>query len=375
VGFYWDRHMRVAFDYQTFAIQPYGGISRYFVELVRRLSLMDDVDARIVAPVHINNYLNNFNQNYVSGRYVSRFPMIEFLRSLYNSVASVPAINKFSPDIVHETYYSRKGIRSIVGNKTVITVHDMIHERFPTYVGARDKTAYVKRKAIDRSDHIICVSHNTRNDLLEITGIDPSKVSVVYHGFDLNVKSTNYYHNLVNEPYILYVGLRDGYKNFQSLLKAFSRNSSLNKVFKLVCFGGGSFTHAERQRNKESGLKEGQVIWVEGDDKVLAQLYSHASALVFPSLYEGFGIPPLEAMSYKCPVVCSNGGSIPEVVGDAGEFFNPTDVDALAEAMIRVLLVPERADFLRAMGTERIKSFSWDTCANRTRDIYESILE
>lgn len=120
-------------------------------------------------------------------------------------------------------------------------------------------------------------------------------------------------------------------------------------------------------------LPDNHFIHVPGDDKTLANLYTHASAFVYPSLYEGFGIPPLEAMSFNCPVVCSNTSSIPEVVADAGEYFNPYELESIADALERVLLSQVRTKELVVRGKERVNYFSWDTCAEQTQLVYKSL--
>lgn len=365
--------MRIVYDYQIFSGQVYGGISRYFVELARRLSGREDVRAKIMAPLYINSYAHELNSGIVTGLHVTRIPKTGRLFAAFNRIASRQWLGRFAPHIVHETYYSDKPLSTYKRAKTVITVHDMIHERFSEHFSDKDTTALTKRLAVERADHVICISETTRQDLLEITNINPAKVSVVYHGFDLTVKPTEFDGNAIDEPYILYVGARGGYKNFARLFRAYGNTPALHKQCKLVCFGGGQFTRAEQQLRQELGLAADRLLWVGGNDRILSRLYRHATAFVYPSLYEGFGIPPLEAMSYGCPVVCSNGGSIPEVVGDAGEFFDPHDEGAIAQAIEQVVFSRERADALRALGEKRITRFSWDACAEQTYRIYKSL--
>ena len=231
-------------------------------------------------------------------------------------------------------------------------------------------------QSVGRADHVICVSETTKRDLLCLTGIDPDKVSVVYHGFDLlndTEEREDRKKNLVGQPYILYVGNRGGYKNFDRLLTAYSIRRSINEHCKLVCFGGGKFNSRELRLFARLGLPEGKVVWIGGDDMVLANLYHHALAFIYPSLYEGFGIPPLEAASRGCPVVCSNGGSIPEIIGNAGEFFDPYDEDSIAQAIERIISDTERTEELRVLGKQNLSRFSWSSCAKETYKIYESL--
>ncbi|MEM2154884.1 MAG: glycosyltransferase family 1 protein, partial [Nitrososphaeria archaeon] len=143
--------------------------------------------------------------------------------------------------------------------------------------------------------------------------------------------------------------------------------------FKIVCFGGGLFSAEEIDLMIKLGLSEDQVIQISGDDKTLAHLYRNAAVFVYPSLYEGFGIPLLEAMSLGCPVICSNTSSFPEVAGNAAEFFDPYEADSIAVALENVLYSSEKSKHLVNLGYERVKNFSWEKCADETRSIYLSL--
>lgn len=366
--------MRVFYDYQIFLNQKYGGVSRYFVELVRHLSAHNELEINIVAPLHINRYLNSLKSDVVTGRLVSNFPKAaEKALVLYNRLASQYWLKKYEPDIVHETYFTTYPLAVNEKQISVVTVYDMVHELFPQYFKKRDRTSLRKRQAVERAAHIICISDRTRKDLLDITGISNDKVSVVHLGFDSSLPAIDHSNTLVDENYILYVGERGRYKNFLRLLNAYSRSPTLYKNFKLVCFGGGKFNSIEDRQRAALGLSDERLQWVGGDDAVLSQLYNDATVFVYPSLYEGFGLPPLEAMSCACPVVCSKGGSIPEVVGQAGEFFDPYDESDIANSIERVVTSPQRADTLRNLGRERITKFTWQKCASETYSIYNSL--
>tara|TARA_R110001599_G_scaffold351822_1_gene584800 strand:+ start:136623 stop:137069 length:447 start_codon:yes stop_codon:yes gene_type:complete len=147
----------------------------------------------------------------------------------------------------------------------------------------------------------------------------------------------------------------------------------LRNNFQLVCFGAQNFTGAERSSIRRLGLSGEDVLWVGGSDVKLVNLYRHAAVFVFPSLYEGFGMPPLEAMAQSCPVVCSNAGSIPEVVGDAGEYFEPQDTFSIAKAIENVVGSSQRMETLRAAGKEQIKAFTWAKCAQGTETVYSRL--
>ncbi len=174
-------------------------------------------------------------------------------------------------------------------------------------------------------------------------------------------------------PYFLYVGQRSGYKNFARLLNAYASLPRIRNEFDLISFGTNAFTPQEKEAIHSLGLDPMRVRHLSGDDASLAYLYRKATAFVYPSLYEGFGLPPLEAMSLGCPVLCSNTSSMPEVVGDAGLFFDPLDSEAIRQAMESVASSLELRRDLISRGTQRVKSFSYDRCAAETLAVYGSL--
>lgn len=273
---------------------------------------------------------------------------------------------------MHETYFTSNPLVLNEKQLSVVTVYDMVHELFPQYFKKRDNTSLRKRQAVERAEHMVCISERTRKDLLDVTGISNDKVSVVHLGFDNSLPVIEHSKTLVDGNYILYVGARGRYKNFLWLLNAYGKSPTLYKNFKLVYFGGGKFNSFRDRRRAALGLSDERLQWVGGNDAVLYQLYIDATAFVYPSLYEGLGLPPLEAMSCNCPVVCSTGGSIPEVVGIAGENFDPYDGSEIALSVERVVTSPERADILRKLGWETITRFTWQKCASEMCSIYNS---
>jgi glycosyltransferase involved in cell wall biosynthesis len=228
---------------------------------------------------------------------------------------------------------------------------------------------------VERASHIICISESTKNDLINFFKVDESKISVIHLGLEEQFAHSNYSSlKMCDTNFLLYVGLRGGYKNFNKFIIAFTSSKILVQNFKIICFGGGEFGKEERQFLIEKGLSDKNISQISGDDQDLARLYQKASALVYPSLYEGFGLPPLEAMAYNCPVICSNTSSIPEVVGDAAEMFDPYDVESIQDAIERVVLDNSVRNDLMSRGKERVKLFSWDRCARETLDVYRRVL-
>jgi glycosyltransferase involved in cell wall biosynthesis len=364
--------MRVAFDSQIFTMQVYGGISRYICSLAKALTLYSDVEPRIFAPLHINAYLPELASELVSGHKVPRVPKTGRLLHSTSMMLAQPAIRRFHPDIVHETYYTRRPINS-KDARTVVTVHDMIHEHSPSEFTKNDQTSALKRIATQRADHVICISESTRRDLLNFFDVPEEKISVVYHGFDTwspGIPDVGYR----TKPYLLYVGDRRGYKNFSGFLRAYASSSWLHSNFDVVCFGGGVFSRVESEMFRKLGLSDKKLIQMDGSDNKLASFYCGAALFVYPSLYEGFGIPPLEAMSLDCPVACSNSSSIPEVVGDAAEYFDPRETDSIRTAMESVLSSIARRTDLIERGKLRCTQFSWRHCADEMLGVYRCLM-
>ncbi len=364
--------MRIAFDHQIFGWQTYGGISRYAFELARTLAATDEV--RVVSPLYVNSYLAHAPDTLkVWGMAVPRVARTGRIVRAINAPVTRALLWGFRPDIVHETYYAARSVAPKRARR-VLTVYDMIHERFPESFRSSDPTSREKRAAVARADHVICISHQTRQDLIEIFDVNPDKVSVVHLGFTLTAGDAAPAASPGDRPFVLYVGNRAGYKNFDGLLQAVATLPRLRDAVDIVCFGGGGFSGQETRRIAELGLDAARVRQVSGSDVVLVGLYRAARLFVFPSFYEGFGIPPLEAMNFDCPVACSNVSSIPEVVGDAGGYFDPGDPDAIAAVIESLIHDRARRAELIARGRKRLERFSWARCAEQTLEVYRRTL-
>jgi glycosyltransferase involved in cell wall biosynthesis len=197
------------------------------------------------------------------------------------------------------------------------------------------------------------------------------KIKVIYHGNSLKYNVTE--EPVITDKYLLYVGDRRSYKNFGVVVKLFAMNETLRNDYKLVCCGGGKFTNDELETMAASGVLN-NFIHTEARDNKIANLYFYAKTFIYPSKYEGFGIPMIEAMYYGCPIVASNVSSLPEVGGSAALYFNPDSAEELNEK-INVLLKNEEVVIkLKSSGKDREKMFSWDKCADETFNFYEEVL-
>lgn len=369
--------MKIIFDHQIFAQQSFGGVSRYFARLAQGLIVQGErVD--IVAPIHRNYYLKNLPPSVVHGFGLNRFPRrtTRLFMVANHYLSQLKLINSIT-DILHETYYSNKTV-SNAARARVLTVYDMIHELFPDHFPSKSAstTSLLKRLALARADHVISISHSTKKDLCELFDFPEHKVSVVHLGFEkFQAKPGLFSGDIHNSrPYLLFVGSRGGYKNFDRMLLAIASKAELMNEFDVVAFGGGALNETEKTFIQKLGFGPMAVKQIGGDDEVLGRLYSKARALIYPSVYEGFGLPPLEAMAHDCPVVTSNSSSMPEVVGPAGEYFDPLDIEAQAEAICRVVFDEKRRLALIEAGRERLPMFSWDRCAQETQAVYKKVL-
>jgi glycosyltransferase involved in cell wall biosynthesis len=365
--------VRVAFDHQIFTAQRYGGVSRYFAELASRMPA-DSAEMAIVAPLHVNYYLSQPQMRpYVRGRYIPfDFRGHTRLLNLFNDHASQAIWRGLRADVVHETYFASEPVGN--ARRRVVTVHDMIHELFPQEFPDAGSFLAAKRAAIDRADHVICISEATRLDLARLYGVEPSRTSVIYHGHvappssgpgDGATKSQG-------RPFVLYVGNRGGYKNFSRLAAAFASSTLLRSELDLLAFGGRPFSPEETLEHERLGIRA-CVRQRSGTDRELLECYSSAAVFVCPSLYEGFGIPAVEAMACGCPVVSSARGSLAEVVGDAGVYVDPESVEHLRTALERVVTDTTLQRELRERGRDRAKLFTWDRCAAGTAAVYRAL--
>lgn len=369
--------MKIAFDQQVFLLQEYGGISRYICNLAKALSKINGAEAKIFAPIHFNQNLESIEGVSGKGIFLPKLNAKLFrLTLIAANFLARKAINSFRPNILHETYFSNIDYCSI-GAKRVLTVYDMIHEKYADSLEGSAGTSNPKRVAALRADHVICISESTRQDLVNICQIPIEKTSVIYLGVDSIFSAIRQDADIrldLPKKYILYVGKRDGYKNFAGFLSAFAVSPYLKENYSVVCFGGGEFTASELALTSAAGFRPNQLLQYSGADDLLASIYRQADALVYPSLYEGFGLPPLEAMASGCPVICSNTSSLPEVVGTAGEYFDPTSQESMMQVMERTLSSLKLREDLIAKGYKQASKFTWVRCANETLGVYRKLL-
>ena len=270
------------------------------------------------------------------------------------------------PDIHHATYYNYFTKKKNI--PTVITVHDLTHEKISK------KNLYPKQKSLTCSDHIICVSKSTKNDLMQIYNIDSEKISVVYESGGISFNHHNLYEIKSNDqkPYILFVGSRHGYKNWKILIDAYSASNYLKRNFNIIFFGGGKFNNEEKKIIKEKKISS-NIIIAQGSDQQLLKLYNNCEIFVYPSLYEGFGLTLLEALSLKKRILCSDIDIFREICDDAVSYFDPLNFNDLKDKLENILI--NNVELNVDLAQKVIKKFSWEKCASGTLDVYKKVIK
>lgn len=380
--------MHVLIDGIIYSMQRAGGISRYFNELIPRLAQLPDMAVQFIPPGHC-------------AQPTMRASRVHIRRHLFPSLVKWPgALSEgwIAPwrNMLERRFwrYRLRNIRNIVAHPTyyttplderipcVVTVHDMIVEKFRDLFLDADADAErsAKMASIRLAGQIVADSQQTKTDLCEISNIPEERVHVVYLGVDHDVfypdgaassghLSCEY---SIAEPYLFYVGGRWPHKNFMRLVEAYT-DSSLREDLVLVV-AGSRWTNTERMLLKKHGIKARVRLVSSPSTAAIRLLYQNATVFVCPSLYEGFGLPILEAMACGAPVAASRVSSIPEVAGDAAVYFDPYDTGDMARA-IESLLNRSVAEDYRQRGLRRAQEFSWDRTAVQTAEVYRKALE
>jgi glycosyltransferase involved in cell wall biosynthesis len=287
------------------------------------------------------------------------------------------------PDVYHAPHYVLPaGVRC----RSVVTIHDCIHLMFPQYLPNKAAYAYARASmwaAARRSNCILTVSEASKRDILHFFNVPPAKIVVVYNAIDEHFWETPPEEDVarvreryqLDHQFVLYVGNIKPHKNLVRLIEAFAelRKSGFEQVKLLIIGDEISRLPALRRSVHRHKLHKHVRFLGYLPDRTLAILYRLAAVFVFPSLYEGFGLPPLEAMASGTPVVTSNVSSLPEVAGDAAVLVDPYDVDSIVEGLRLVLSNPAAAADLRRRGLERAREFSWARSVEKTRQVYQAI--
>lgn len=360
--------MKIFYDYKIFFNQSIGGPSRYFVELIKELINLKK-NVKVICPLYINKYLHEINSRNKIGIYINNKKYLGHIIEVYNILLSTLFFKLENFDLLHTTHYD--SFLPKTNKPKVVTVYDLIHEIFDKDYNFKNLP---KKKVFDQIDHFICISQNTKKDLIKFYNINEEKISVIYlANFKKNlIRDEN--ESGLDKPYFLYVGSRKRYKNFRLLVKAYSSIPSIKNNFKIICFGGDKFLKEEKDFFRQYNMNDENIMQIEGTDTLLTALYQKAYALIYTSKYEGFGMPILEAMSNKCPVISSNASSMPEVYGNSALTFDPNSSDDLINCLIKITNDNNYREELINLGLKRSLLFSWNKCATETYNIYRKLV-
>lgn len=369
--------MRIAIDARK--LRDYG-IGTYIRNLVRNLARIDRTTdyVLIVQPADVE-MASDLGDNF---RTVPDWSGNYSVREQF----TIPLdLRREKVDLFHAPHYV---LPPLVGCKSVVTIHDCIHLRFPQYLPHRLAYVYARSSlwvATHRASRVLTVSETSKRDILRYFRVPESRIDVIYNAIDERLGEAPTEAELaqvreryqLNDPFVLYAGNIKPHKNLERLIEAFNtlRRGGLENVKLLIIGDEISKYAALRRAVHRHKLHKHVRFFGFVPDKTLASLYRLASVFVFPSLYEGFGLPPLEAMAAGTPVITSNVSSLPEVLGDAAILIDPYEPDAIAEAMRRVLTDEQLRADLRQKGLARVKEFSWERSVHRVRAIYGEVIE
>lgn len=381
--------MNIYYDYQILYNQKYGGISRYFYDLINTIEYLRLANTSIKCKFSTNHYFAGYKGISETGAFLNiKSPIIRRSLRMWGHIINQSITKKIARDveIMHLTYYNPYALK-IPGVKKVVTVYDMIEE-VKRKDSRLDQVIANKKECIYKADHVIAISESTKRDILRLyPDVNEDKVTVIYIGTSMMTGKADIWDKVNSgtsqmqeengkdkrfpEKYILFVGQRGGYKNFDGFIKAVKPLLSNDKTLHLLCIGGGKFTPEELLMIQDV---EDRIVQMDADDETLVAAYSNALCFVFPSFYEGFGIPTLEAFSCECPAVISNTSSMSEVGGDAALYFDPENTDEMRSQIEKVLTDGDIKSGLINSGRERMKLFSWEAIARQTVDCYKKVL-
>ena len=361
--------MKLLYDHLCF-MQKFGGVPKYFVELIKRMPAKDVI---LTVRFSNNEYLKELSEGRISSFLSNyRFRGKARLESEIGKLFSIPVILNKDFDIYHQTHYDPYAFKYLPKKvKSVMTIHDMNFWAIPDYYAPNSRTMRNQINSAKKADHIITISNNSKNDICKYWNISEDKISVIYHGINNEQYDTMPAYTSSN-PYILFVGSRNKYKNFEGILESYSRLKTKYPDLHLICAGDSSsnldLALLDRFRIVDS------VKFIQASNKQLISLYKGAKVFVFPSFYEGFGLPILESMAANCPIALSNTSCFPEIAQEAVAYFDPNDINDMTTVIENVICDEKYRSSLINKGARRVKDFSWNKSAEEHLKVYQTLL-
>ncbi|HCG77472.1 MAG: glycosyltransferase family 1 protein [bacterium (Candidatus Ratteibacteria) CG_4_10_14_3_um_filter_41_18] len=369
--------MRIGID-ATVLPKELGGVGVYLLNLIKALSKIDRRNEYFifVEKRNIKRFKLDANFHLLGVKNMPRFSRLLWEQTLFPFL-----LRKCKIELLHSPRYTTPLMR--FGWKSVVSFHDMLFLLFPKKHSILKRLFYgrIMPAVAKKAERIIAVSSSTKKDIMELLNTSSEKIAVIHLGIDFssrpiekkNLQNFRKKYQILN-PYLLYVGTLKKRKNILNLLRAYKKVKEKDREERLIIVGRKSKEYQNIHKTvKELGLEKDVFFTDYVDEKLLPFYYSCASVFVYLSLYEGFGLPVLEAMVSGTPVIVSNSSSLPEVAGKAAIFVDPHNIEEIAEAMQKVLGSKELAWEMREKGLERAKLFSWQECAKKTLNLYEEI--
>lgn len=360
--------MKVLYDHLCFW-ENFGGVSRYFSELMNNIPN----NKWLLSIMYSNNlYLSELLPKVYNNFFLeSNFRGKAWLINQINKPNSINALMRWDFDIYHPTHYDPYGLKYVKNKKIVMTIHDMNYFKIPEYYNKNNTLAKYQEYMAMRVDKIIAVSNKTKIDIMEVWGINESKIEVIHHG-KIKINNINVDEEEIKKPYILYVGSRNKYKNFERFLLSIKQVFNKNEEYVLICTGN-IFSEYEKSLINDLNLKD-RIYNKMVDEIGLLSLYKNASVFVYPSLYEGFGMPLIEAFCCGCPVVCSYASCFPEIAGNAAIYFDPYSISDIAVAIESVINNKDIREKLIVLGKLQSEKFDWNKSAKQHISLYEELI-
>lgn len=360
--------MKIGIDARMYS-SSFTGIGRYVYELTERLFELDTQNEYVL-------FMNDpqYSSFTPPNERVSKVLVNATHYSWAEQVKFLKLLKKSRLDLVHFTHFNAP---LLYRGRSIVTIHDLTLSFFP----GKKMASFVRRLAyhwvissvVKRSERVVAVSHNTKKDLMHLLSTPTEKIEVIYEGVAHEFRVLDAVPDL--GAFFLYTGVWRSHKNVVNLLKAFAVlcKDPLFKGRLMITGKEDPFYPEVKDTIQSLGLGERVVLTGLVSEEKLIELYNAARVYVMPSFYEGFGLPPLEAMACGTPVACSNTSSLPEICGEGNAlFFDPTDVEAMAQAMHRLWTDSTLREILIQRGLEHVKTFSWEDMAKSTLALYNN---
>lgn len=364
------RKIKILYDPQMFDLQNYGGITRYFANLIKGIQQSGIFETRLPLIYSTNYCVRDFPQRIKNNLIRSLIKKL-FKRNKWNLNLASSEIRKNDFDLFHATYYNPYFLKDLK-KPLVVTVHDMIHENYPSLFGDAPEVIQQKKTVIEAADLLIAISNYTKQQILKYYPHLENRIKVVYHGIpETEITPAT---DSLPEKYLLYVGDRTTkYKNFIPFVSAIAPLLKSNSGLKLICAGGNDFNTSELNNFNQLGISA-EISQLNATDAQLVQLYQQAMVFIYPSLEEGFGLPLLEAFKNGCPIACSDSSCLPEVGGNAVSYFDPLNLHAIHACIDKLITDPKLREKRRLDGYQQVKLFTFEKCLNETIACYQSLL-